>query len=75
MSTSTITEQQKAGVHLQGVTFDSIDVIDFSNLHSSNIEDRREIARKIDQACTQAGFFYIKVLFVLRNHNDTGHAD
>ncbi|KAF7167771.1 hypothetical protein CNMCM6106_003214 [Aspergillus hiratsukae] len=42
------------------VDFRSIPIIDLSNLHSSNIHERRELAQEIDQACTQVGFFYIK---------------
>lgn len=71
MSSPTITEQSRTEVHLQGATFDSIDVIDLSSLHSPSIDDRRALARKIDQACTQAGFFYIKVTLFLGNPINT----
>ncbi|PKX96252.1 isopenicillin N synthase family dioxygenase [Aspergillus novofumigatus IBT 16806] len=57
---STVTTASQPSLHLQGVDFKTIPIIDLSKLHSSNVEERRELAREIDQACTKVGFFYIK---------------
>lgn len=48
-------------MHLQEADFDSIPIIDLSRLKSPHLHERQELARKIDEACTQVGFFYIKV--------------
>jgi hypothetical protein len=46
----------------QAANCDQIPIIDLSTIDSPNIEERRELARAIYDACTQVGFFYIKVL-------------
>lgn len=40
---------------------DHIPVIDLSNIDSSDLKERQELAQAIFDACTQVGFFYIKV--------------
>ncbi|PLB53737.1 Clavaminate synthase-like protein [Aspergillus steynii IBT 23096] len=57
---STVTKPSRASLHLQPADFESVPIIDLSKLHSSSILERQELAREIDQACTQVGFFYIK---------------
>jgi hypothetical protein len=46
----------------QAANCDQIPIIDLSTIDSPDIEERRELARAIYDACTQVGFFYIKVL-------------
>lgn len=45
----------------QAANCDQIPIVDLSNLSSTNIEDRQQLAQTIYDACTQVGFFYIKV--------------
>lgn len=45
----------------QAANCDQIPIIDLSYLSSPNIEERRQLAQTIYDACTQVGFFYIKV--------------
>jgi isopenicillin N synthase-like dioxygenase len=40
---------------------DHIPVIDLSSIDSVSLEERQKLARTIFDACTQVGFFYIKV--------------
>jgi hypothetical protein len=61
---STVTKPPRPSLHLQRVDFESIPIIDLSKLHTSNSQERLELAQEIDQACTQVGFFYIKVQFI-----------
>ncbi|KAJ5939042.1 hypothetical protein N7466_002176 [Penicillium verhagenii] len=44
----------------QAANCDHIPIIDLSHLNSPRIQDRRELAQTIYDACTQVGFFYIK---------------
>ncbi|KAJ5816468.1 Isopenicillin N synthase [Penicillium robsamsonii] len=44
----------------QLVDCDHIPIIDLSALDSRNFDERRKLAQSIYDACTQAGFFYIK---------------
>lgn len=39
----------------------NIPIIDLSSLDSPNFDERRKLAQSIYDACTQVGFFYIKV--------------
>jgi hypothetical protein len=39
--------------------FTSIPVIDISKIDSASLEDRKAIARKLYDACSTSGFFYI----------------
>lgn len=39
-----------------------IPIIDLSTLDSPNFDDRQKLAQSIYDACTQVGFFYIKVV-------------
>lgn len=48
-------------MQLQKADFDSIPVIDLSTLKSPHLHERQGLARQVDEACTQVGFFYIKV--------------
>lgn len=41
--------------------FDQIPVIDLSALRSPVLKERQRLAKEIFTACTQVGFFYIKV--------------
>jgi hypothetical protein len=41
--------------------FENIPIIDVSALDSPHREERQKLAAKIYEACTQIGFFYIKV--------------
>lgn len=45
----------------QAANCDHIPIIDLSSIDSPHIEDRRQLAQTIYDACTQVGFFYIKV--------------
>lgn len=45
----------------QAANCDQIPVIDLSSLDSPRIEERKDLAKTIYDACTQVGFFYIKV--------------
>lgn len=45
----------------QAANCDHIPVIDLTSLDSSDAEARGQLARNIYDACTQVGFFYIKV--------------
>ncbi|KHN97454.1 1-aminocyclopropane-1-carboxylate oxidase [Metarhizium album ARSEF 1941] len=40
--------------------FDALPIIDLATLRSPDIQERRELARKIDKACTDVCFFYVK---------------
>lgn len=40
---------------------DHIPVIDISNIDSAELKERQELAQAVFDACTQVGFFYIKV--------------
>lgn len=40
---------------------DHIPVIDLSSIDSASLEERQKLAQTIFEACTQVGFFYIKV--------------
>lgn len=42
--------------------FDKIPLIDLSTLKSSDLAERQKLAHKVYEACTQVGFFYIKVI-------------
>ena len=57
---ATIKEADSENSSLSG-NFDSIPLIDLSNLRSSKVEDRQALARQIRDVCTHVGFFYIKV--------------
>lgn len=65
MSSSTVTEPLLPALRLQRADFENVPIIDLSKLHSPNIWERQELAQKIDQACSEVGFFYIKVQFNL----------
>lgn len=41
--------------------FDHIPIIDLSALRSPVLKERQQLAKEIFTACTQVGFFYIKV--------------
>lgn len=41
--------------------FDNIPIIDLSNLRSPLLDERRELAKRVYDACTNVGFFYVKV--------------
>jgi hypothetical protein len=41
-------------------TAEEIPIIDLARLYSSNIEDRKALAKEIRNASTNTGFFYIK---------------
>lgn len=41
--------------------FDNIPIIDLAPMSSPNIEERKELAKQIYDACSRVGFFYIKV--------------
>jgi hypothetical protein len=41
--------------------FDNLPIIDVASLDSPHIEDRKQLAAQIFDACTRVGFFYIKV--------------
>ena len=43
--------------------FDHIPIIDLSALGSPVLKERQQLAKEIFTACTQVGFFYIKVCF------------
>jgi hypothetical protein len=43
---------------------DHIPVIDLSSIDSASLEERQKLAQTIFEACTQVGFFYIKVPFL-----------
>lgn len=45
----------------QAANSDQISIIDLSSIDSPHFEERRQLARSIYDACTQVGFFYIKV--------------
>lgn len=45
----------------QAANSDQIPIIDLSSIDSPHFEERRQLARSIYDACTQVGFFYIKV--------------
>lgn len=40
--------------------FDNIPIIDLSNLRSPLLDERRELAKRVYDACTNVGFFYVK---------------
>ncbi|KAJ9219823.1 hypothetical protein DTO169C6_7814 [Paecilomyces variotii] len=40
--------------------FDNIPIIDLAPMSSPNIEERKELAKQIYDACSRVGFFYIK---------------
>jgi isopenicillin N synthase-like dioxygenase len=42
--------------------FEKIPIIDLTPWQSHNIEERRKLAREVYEACTEVGFFYIKVI-------------
>ncbi|KAJ6119978.1 hypothetical protein N7523_004258 [Penicillium sp. IBT 18751x] len=44
----------------QAANCDHIPIIDLSSIDSPHLEDRRQLAQSIYDACTQVGFFYIK---------------
>lgn len=44
-----------------------IPIIDLSTLDSPNFDERRKLAQSIYDACTQVGFFYIKVWLLGRS--------
>lgn len=44
--------------------FENIPIIDVAPLKSPDREARQKLAAEIYDACTQVGFFYIKVTFV-----------
>lgn len=44
-----------------GEDFESLPIIDLSALRSPTLEQRRQLAREVDQACKQVGFFYVTV--------------
>ena len=47
--------------------FEALPIIDLAALRSPDIQERRKLARKIDKACADVGFFYVKVrTFVVR---------
>lgn len=62
---STVTQPSRPSLRLQRADFESVPIIDLSKLRSSNLWERQELARDIDQACIEVGFFYIKVQFTL----------
>jgi hypothetical protein len=39
-------------------TFDSIPTVDVANVFSTNLEERKAIAREVAKACEEVGFFY-----------------
>lgn len=41
--------------------FDNIPIIDLSNLRSPLLDERRALAKGVYDACTNVGFFYVKV--------------
>ena len=41
--------------------FDNIPIIDLLGLNSPHVEERQKISQKVYDACTQVGFFYVKV--------------
>ncbi|KAJ5677725.1 uncharacterized protein N7477_003358 [Penicillium maclennaniae] len=58
MATSNMEEQPDNTS--QAANCDHIPIIDLSSIDSPHIEDRRQLAQSIYDACTQVGFFYIK---------------
>lgn len=40
---------------------DDIPIIDLSNMDNPSLHERQQLAQSIFDACTQVGFFYIKV--------------
>ncbi|XWW96075.1 hypothetical protein V2A60_004045 [Cordyceps javanica] len=40
--------------------FEALPIIDLGALRSPDIQERRKLARKIDKACADVGFFYVK---------------
>ena len=53
----------------QAANSDQIPIIDLSHIDSPNIEERQKLAQIIYDACTQVGFFYIKVLIHHKEKN------
>ena len=52
--------QISEGMAAKSVPFDTIPVIDFAVMQSSDRAHRQEVADRLYQACIQVGFFYVK---------------
>ena len=57
-----IKEQPYQPEDLRKNDFENIPVIDVSALKSPDRQQRQKLAAQIYEACTQVGFFYIKVM-------------